>query len=57
MVERRGMKMAHSLKLGWLEGGELGRVEGDDVRPELGAAESLGESDGELENPVDRWMR
>jgi hypothetical protein len=29
-----GRKMAKRLKVGWLEGGEQGRVEGDDDGPE-----------------------
>jgi hypothetical protein len=43
-----------SFKLGLLEGDDEGGVEGDDIGPEeLGAVETLGEADGELESPVD----
>ena len=38
-----------------LEGIGLGRLEADDDGPELGAAETLGDTDGELEGPADDW--
>jgi hypothetical protein len=42
------------LKLALLEGDDEGGVEGDEVEPEeLGAVETLGEADGELESPVE----